>query len=59
MVIQDRLFIPAQQNFNDNLSFFKGVENVEVLLNDSTDNIDVNYNELPILSKSNLSVVVA
>jgi hypothetical protein len=58
-VIQDRIFIPAQQDFKNNNYFFKGVKNVEVLVNGATDNVPVNYNELAVLNSDSLTVTVS
>jgi len=56
-VLIDSLYIPTQQNYNDN-SFFKGIEKVEIKINNATENIPILYNQYSVLDNASLTVTV-
>lgn len=57
-VLIDSLYIPVQQNYNDNYSSFKGVVKVAITLNGASDNVSIDYNQYATLSSENLLIVV-
>lgn len=57
-VLIDSLYIPVQQDFNDNNSLFKGIKNVTISLNNGSENIAIKYDEFASLSSFDLSIIV-
>ena len=57
-VIIDSLYIPIQQDYNNNNPFFKGIKQVSIKINGATSNIAIAYNQYAVLSDSNLTIIV-
>lgn len=57
-VLIDSLYIPIQQDYNNNNPFFKGIKQVSIKINGATSNIAIAYNEYAVLSDSNLTIIV-
>lgn len=57
-VMIDKLYIPAQQDVNNQNLFFKGITRVSITLNGGTSNQAIAYNEYADLLDNNLSVQV-
>ncbi len=58
-VIVDKLYIPAQQDSNNNNLFFKGLVSVNITLDGGTENLPVNYNQYAELLSSNIVLNIA
>lgn len=58
-VVFSTLYIPIQQDYNNNYSYFKGITAVAITINGATDNIIIAYNENAVLSSENLTLTVA
>ena len=54
----DSLYIPIQQDYNNNNPFFKGIKQVSIKINGATSNIAIAYNQYAVLSDSNLTIIV-
>ena len=57
-VLIDSLYIPVQQNYNDNNSSFKGIVKIAITLNGASDNVSIDYSQYATLSSANLSIIV-
>jgi uncharacterized phage protein gp47/JayE len=57
-VLIDSLYIPVQQDFNNNNSFFKGIETIDIKINDAYDNIPILYNQYAVLGNQDLIIMV-
>ncbi len=56
-VIVDSLYVPIQQDYNNNISF-RGIEKIDITLNGATSNVSIAYNEYASLNLDNLSIIV-
>lgn len=57
-VLIDTLYIPVQQDFNNNNSFFTGIEAIDIKINDAYDNIPILYNQYAVLGNQDLIIMV-
>ena len=57
-VLIDSLYIPIQQDYNNNNPFFKGIKQVSIKVDGATSNIAIAYNQYAVLSDSNLTIIV-
>jgi len=57
-VLIDFLYIPIQQDYNNNNPFFRGIKQVSIKINGATSNIAIAYNQYAVLSDDNLTIIV-
>lgn len=57
-VLIDSLYIPVQQDFNNNNSFFTGIETIDIKINDDSQNISILYNQYAVLGNQDLIIIV-
>jgi len=57
-VLIDTLYIPIQQDFNSNNSFFTGIESIDIKINDEYNNVPILYNQYAVLGNQDLIIIV-
>lgn len=57
-ILIDTLYIPVQQDFNNNNSFFNGIESIDIKINDAHENIAILYNQYAVLGNQDLIIIV-
>lgn len=57
-ILIDTLYIPVQQDFNNNNSFFNGIESIDIKINDAYENIAILYNQYAVLGNQDLIIIV-
>lgn len=57
-ILLDTLYIPVQQDFNNNNSFFNGIESIDIKINDAYENIAILYNQYAVLGNQDLIIIV-
>lgn len=57
-ILIDTLYIPVQQDFNNNNSFFNGIESIDIKINNAYENIAILYNQYAVLGNQDLIIIV-
>lgn len=57
-ILIDTLYIPVQQDFNNNNSFFNGIEAIDIKINNAYENIAILYNQYAVLGNQDLIIIV-